>query len=259
MAGLFILAFAATLAGAVTGMGGGVVIKPLLDAMGSFKPAEVNLLSSSAVLVMAFVSMARTLLKKKPSKQPLDFRLGLPIAVSAAIGGLIGQLAISSLISGFEKASVVVQNSILALLILTAFLCMRSKTARAPHCESFCVLAAAGAALGLLSSFLGIGGGPFNVALMVLALGFEAKEAVSCSMMVILFSQASKLASAFLLGGFSGARLGALPFLAAGGAFGGLAGSMLGEKLKARDVLRCFNALQAAIFSICALNIARAL
>ena len=42
----------ATSLGAVAGLGGGVIIKPLLDLVGAHDPSTINLYSSVAVFVM---------------------------------------------------------------------------------------------------------------------------------------------------------------------------------------------------------------
>ncbi len=45
----FFIALICTFAGAITGMGGGVVIKPVLDLMGDFDSASIGALSSITV------------------------------------------------------------------------------------------------------------------------------------------------------------------------------------------------------------------
>ena len=45
----FFIALICTFAGAITGMGGGVVIKPVLDMMGDFDSASIGALSSMSV------------------------------------------------------------------------------------------------------------------------------------------------------------------------------------------------------------------
>lgn len=46
----------ATSLGAVAGLGGGVIIKPLLDLVGAHDAAAINIYSSVAVFVMCCVS-----------------------------------------------------------------------------------------------------------------------------------------------------------------------------------------------------------
>ena len=60
----FLIALFATTAGAMTGMGGGVIIKPLLDLLGGYDTATIGVLSSLTVLIMSLVSVAKQMLKK---------------------------------------------------------------------------------------------------------------------------------------------------------------------------------------------------
>lgn len=52
----FLIALLATTAGAMTGMGGGVIIKPLLDLLGDYDAATIGVLSALTVFVMSLVS-----------------------------------------------------------------------------------------------------------------------------------------------------------------------------------------------------------
>ncbi|MCD8352587.1 MAG: hypothetical protein LUC93_18445, partial [Planctomycetaceae bacterium] len=53
------IALCSTTAGALTGMGGGVIIKPVIDLVGHYDAASINALSSLTVLIMSVVSVAR--------------------------------------------------------------------------------------------------------------------------------------------------------------------------------------------------------
>ncbi|WP_062320313.1 hypothetical protein [Halolactibacillus sp. JCM 19043] len=53
----FLVALVATLLGSLAGLGGGVIIKPILDLLGDFDLATISILSSVTVLSMAVVSM----------------------------------------------------------------------------------------------------------------------------------------------------------------------------------------------------------
>ena len=61
----FFIALICTFAGAITGMGGGVVIKPVLDMLGDFDSASIGALSSITVLAMSITTFARQVGKKR--------------------------------------------------------------------------------------------------------------------------------------------------------------------------------------------------
>lgn len=56
---MLIVTFLATLLGPICGIGGGVIIKPVVDALGIMPVAEVSFLSGIAVLVMAVVTLVQ--------------------------------------------------------------------------------------------------------------------------------------------------------------------------------------------------------
>ena len=58
----FLVALFATSLGSISGMGGGVIIKPFLDAFGQFDAATIGVLSSVTVLTMALVAVGKQFL-----------------------------------------------------------------------------------------------------------------------------------------------------------------------------------------------------
>ena len=55
------IAFGASIVGAICGIGGGVIIKPLLDAFGIAGVAEISFLSGCTVLSMSCYSVVKAL------------------------------------------------------------------------------------------------------------------------------------------------------------------------------------------------------
>ena len=55
----FIISFGASIIGAICGIGGGVIIKPVLDASGALLPGTINFLSGCTVLAMTCYSVLR--------------------------------------------------------------------------------------------------------------------------------------------------------------------------------------------------------
>lgn len=80
----FIVSFFASIAGAICGIGGGVIIKPVLDTFGWASVATISLLSGCTVLSMNCCSVGKSLLAK-------DMATGTPLAIGAAIGGVLGK------------------------------------------------------------------------------------------------------------------------------------------------------------------------
>lgn len=109
--------------------------------------------------------------------------------------------------------------------------------------------------LGIISSFLGIGGGPINVALIIYLFSFSTKSAVVCSIITILFAQISKLFTILLTAGFVSYDLTMLPAMMAGAVIGGSVGSKINKKIPEMKVELLFNIVQLTICGLAITNI----
>lgn len=254
----FFITLFATAIGSLTGMGGGVIIKPVLDVLGDFDVATINLLASASVFVMALVSV----IKQVRQNSVLDLKMVAVLATGSLIGGSIGQQILERVIAALHNNSLViaVQNSCLATIILVVFLYMRKGESRSTlDLRGPLPVLLTGTLMGVSSSFLGIGGGPVNVALMIFVCACDIKTASLFSIITILFAQTSKLTSVALSGNLSHYDLSILPFMIVGAVLGGLAGSHLNRRLTEINVERAFNAVQILVFSICLFNIINSL
>lgn len=83
----FLIAITATTVGSLTGMGGGVIIKPLMDIMRDFSVETIGVLSSVTVFCMSLVSIG----KQMAVKTPIPFRIAVPLATGPVSGGYLGQ------------------------------------------------------------------------------------------------------------------------------------------------------------------------
>lgn len=250
----FIIAICATTVGAATGMGGGVIIKPILDVMGGFDSKTIGVLSSVTVLAMAVVSVG----KHVYAKSKVDFKTAVPLAIGSSIGGYAGNAALDRIAAGFENYQVkIIQNGVLAALIILVLLYMLNKQKiKGLALRGYAAVAAVGLLLGIFSSFLGIGGGPINVALIIFTLSLDTKSAAICSLVTILFAQISKLGVIAFTEGFAQYDLSALPFMVLGAVLGGFIGAQISSRLPEKRVEVLFNATQVLVFGICIYNIA---
>lgn len=251
----FLIAIGATAVGSLTGMGGGVIIKPLMDVLGTFDVPTIGVLSSITVFSMSAVSIGRHML----SRTPIPFRMAVPLAIGSVAGGRVGQGLLDTLTAGFSNRSVTaVQNGALAFLILAVYLYIKNKfRIPAHHWDSLLLTLLTGAFLGVCSSFLGIGGGPINVALIIYLFSLDTKTATVCSLITILFAQLSKLAAVALDTGFGGFDLSAAPVMIVGAIAGGLIGAGWSKRCSEAAVERAFNGVQLLVLAIAVWNIVR--
>lgn len=250
----FLLALFATTVGSLTGMGGGVIIKPLMDFFGDFDVRTIGIVSSITVFSMAVVSVG----KQIKAKTEIPFKTAVPLGIGSVAGGFFGEKLLGFIVSLFNANSVVtvVQNCVLAILILFVFIYMKNKSRiKGKSLKGITVSLAVGIFLGICSSFLGIGGGPINVALIIFLFSVSTKTATVCSLITILFAQISKLTTVALTSGFSQFDLSVAPLMIIGAVMGGFIGAALNKKCSEKTVERAFNGVQLLVLGITVFNI----
>ena len=250
----FSIALICTFAGAITGMGGGVVIKPVLDMMGDFDSASIGALSSITVLAMSVTTFARQVSKKRQ----ISIAKLIAVGISSAGGGVIGQYIFDLMTEGASNAHIIkiIQNSILLFLIVCIFFYMLFRNKIKPlHLKNIVFYILVGVLLGILSSFLGIGGGPLNVAIFMLLFGMEIKEATFASIITIMFAQIAKVVTILIGGGFGSYDLSMLPYMVVAGVVGGFIGSLVAKKISGKVTAIAFNVMQLSVMIICVVNI----
>ena len=250
----FLIAIGATTVGSLTGMGGGVIIKPLMDVLHGFDVQTIGVLSSLTVFSMSVVSIGKQML----ARTKIPFGTAIPLALGSVAGGLAGEKLLQVIVDALRanSAVTVVQNVVLSLLILAVFLYMKNKS-RIPSRELRGVVVSllVGVFLGICSSFLGIG--PINVALIIYLFSFDTKTATVCSLVTILFAQISKLTTVALTTGFGVFDLSIAPVMIVGAIAGGFIGASLNKKCSEAAVEKAFNAVQLLVLAISIFNIVR--
>ena len=149
--------------------------------------------------------------------------------------------------------TIVLQFTAPIFVILLAVLFWRKKPERLDLAA--CALVLAGVFLGMCSSFLGIGGGPINVALIIFLFSYPTKTATVCSLVTILFAQISKLAMIAAGAGFEAYDLSIAPVMIVGAIAGGFLGASLNKQFSEKSVERAFNGVQILVLAITVYNI----
>ena len=253
----FIVAFLSSIVGAICGIGGGVVIKPVLDMLQMGAPATINFLSGCTVLSMSLYSVSKSL---RAGDSKVEMSTGTPLALGAALGGVVGKEMFSAVKNFFGGSAMVggVQAIALGIITLGTLLYTVNKAKIRTHKASNKALCAViGLLLGIMSSFLGIGGGPINLVVLGFCFGMDTKTAAANSLYIILFSQAASLIAA-LISGLPEFRVLALALMVMGGIGGGIVGRSLNKKMDNKAVDKLFIGLMVLIVGICVYNAVRA-
>ena len=250
----FIVSLLASTVGAICGIGGGVIIKPVLDMLHLETVTVISFLSGCTVLSMTCYSVGRSVLA---GERRVSLRTGTPLAVGAAVGGLLGKQLFSFIRGLFENQNTVgaVQAVCLAVITLgTLIYTVNKHRIRGKKVQNPAVCAVIGLALGVMSSFLGIGGGPINLVVLFYFFGMDTKTAAANSLYVILFSQLAGVLAAIATHEVPAFPWRALFLMVAGGIGGGIAGRALNRRMDEKTVDKLFIGLMAVIIGISVYN-----
>lgn len=235
-------------------MGGGVIIKPVLDAIGVADVAAINLLSGCTVIGMTSWSVGKSIIKKE---SVIDLRISTPLAIGAAAGGIVGKDLFRMVAAYFadpNTAGGVQACLLMAATIATLIYTIRKDQIRSWHIQSMIACFCIGAGLGILGSFLGIGGGPFNMAVLYLFFSMGTKVASQNSLYVILISQVTALLRTLM----SGEVPSVVPMLLLGmilcGVLGSEAGSRVNKRLTEKKATALFEGAMLLVIMICVFN-----
>ena len=231
----FLVSFVASVVGAISGIGGGVIIKPTLDFIGLQSPTTISFLSATTVLAMTTV----TLMRNKNTSIKLDKKISTIMAVGGVLGGFLGKYVFNSVHSSFPNEAVIGATQSIILLILTLGVLITSLLKSKIHSlelSHWSVSFMAGLALGAISTFLGIGGGPFNLTVLYLLFSMDSKTAALNSIFIIFFSQLTNLILTVVTGYVPEFSVMILVSMIIGGITGGLAGIFFSKRMTNRQV-----------------------
>ena len=250
----FSVAFLASVIGAICGIGGGVIIKPVLDWLHMESAAAVNFLSACTVLSMSCYSVVRTAMARAHQVEP---KTGVPLNIGAALGGLGGNFLfhlVRGMFANQNRVSAVQAVCLAAVTLGTLLYELKKDRIRTRKTEGFWPCALIGLALGVMSSFLGIGGGPINLVVLFFFFGMDTKTAAVNSLYVILFSQLMNIATAVITGAVPAFSRGVLIVMIIGGISGGILGRIINRRIEAKTVDKLFIGLMAVIICVSVYN-----
>lgn len=243
----FLVIVLANTVGAVSGMGGGVLIKPIFDFIGVHTVIEISFYSTVAVFTMSIVSTGRQL----TSGRKINWKIVGWVSSGAILGGILGNSLFDYLLQIFVSDSMVqmVQIALTILTLIFAFLFTKYDWKTFELTNSFWYLIC-GLILGFFASLLGIGGGPINVSLLMLMFSVPIKEATIYSICTIFFSQLSKLSTIAFVTGFDKYDLTMLTYIIPAAIIGGLLGAKLSNILSEEKVKIIFQVVIICVLLI---------
>jgi len=220
---LILLGFAAGVLGSMIGLGGGIVVVPVLTFFG-FPPT----VASSSSLFAAFSNAVASTFSYSRQKR-IEYSLGLKLGLLTIPGTVFGAFLSSDVTPGIFK---VLFGLVLISSVIYIFLRKKIETKERKLTKLMIVFAiAASFFAGIISSFFGIGGGIIFVPLMVAGIGMTMKKAAPTSQFILLFASLSGIITHSILGHPDFVQAG---LLSAGAFMGGLVGARLSLDIKER-------------------------
>ncbi len=235
---LFLIALFATVLGSLVGLGGGIIIKPLLDLF-NMDVLVVGTLSSLTVLAMSIVSSAKHIYARRINIRTFN------LAIGAMIGGVVGNLLLEQLATDPIFLQQLQSISLAIILIIILILMQLKKFMKPTSLQNKFMIGLVGFLLGNISSFLGIGGGPLNMIVLYLLFDLDTKDSAASSVFIIMFAQLTKLLFIAPEVNFTH-----LMWMIPGGVIGGYVGAMYNKRVSNRTVTIVFNIVILAMILI---------
>lgn len=232
------LGFVAGLLGSMIGLGGGIIVVPVLTFLG-FSPT----LAASNSLFAAFSNSVASTISYSRQKR-IEYSIGLKLGLLAVPGTILGAYVSADVAPNIFKI-------LFGLILISSVVYIFTKRkieSRQINISKLVMILAIGASFfaGIISSFFGIGGGIIFVPLMVAVMGLGMKKAAPTSQFILLFVSFSGLITHSILGhpDYYQSLL-----LAIGAFIGGIVGARLSLDIKEKNlrILVSFVIIAAAI------------
>lgn len=217
------LGFVAGILGSMIGLGGGIIVVPVLTFSG-FSPT----LAASNSLFAAFSNAIASSISYAKQKR-IVFSVGLKLGLLTIPGTVVGAYVSSDVTpSLFKILFGLVLISASAYILLKA----RIESKKIVFTKQIILLSVSASFFaGIISSFFGIGGGIIFVPLMVVAMGMSMKNAAPTSQLILLFASFSGLVTHSILGHPDYVQS---LFLSIGAFLGGIVGARLSLDIRER-------------------------
>ena len=240
------VAFFASIIGAICGIGGGVIIKPVLDMVGILDVKTINFLSGCTVLAMSTYSIV---MAKAAKESLVEWKTATPLAIGAAVGGLLGKEIFQTVSRSMgEKAGAVQAVCLIIMTVGTLIYTIKKDKIKTHQLTNIAVCVVVGL-------ILGIGGGPINLVVLFFFFSMPTKTAAQNSLYIILFSQLASLCSTVVTKSVPDVSLWLLVLMIAGGIMGGFCGRKINKKIDSGTVDKLFIGLMMVIILINIYNV----
>lgn len=239
-----IFGFLIGIAAALTGVGGGIFIVPLLTLLYGFEPV-VAIGTSLATIILTSIASSLNYAKQKR----IYFKIGLFLVLATAPGGLAGSaLTAIPIIKAWLGPIFGIFLILVAAQMIMKALSTKSEKGCTQQDHGFetalfrnrkKLLTALGLSFfgGVASGLLGVGGGTILVPIMCYALDFPIHFSIPTSMFIMIFTSLTSASGHFLQGNVATEYA---VYLGLGSIFGAQLGAFALKKLSSRNLRLVF-------------------
>ena len=248
-----VIVLCATMIGAITGLGGGIIIKPAFDFVGKDTTSMISVYSTVAVFTMCLVSIY----KRSRLGFHIHKNIALGLAFGSIVGGKIGDAVFLWAVEKVDSSLVSASQSIILFLLLGGIILFTLNKGKLNTLDvtNLVAIVTIGLLVGIISVYLGIGGGPLNIALLVYFFSMKAKDAAAYSILMIFFAQIIKMGT--VIRDFEKYNNVSLVILAIAifAVLGGWVGTKIQSKLSHETVEKMYLGLMVVLLLMNAINI----
>ncbi len=247
---LISIGLAAGTVGSLIGLGGGIIIVPMLlnidHFLSAFSTVPIHVAVGTSLITIVFSSLSSTLSYHKQKR--IDYKSGILFLIGSVPGSLLGTY-INSLLNT-ERFTLFFG---IFLICISVFLFISSKLNRKSkevhkgiirtytndageaytYSYSLPLAISLSICIGIISGLFGIGGGILLVPMMAFLFGFPPQLAVATSMFVVMFTTLGSSISYITLGEVNFYYI---LLLIPGAWFGGKIGAYINQKLKTETI-----------------------
>jgi uncharacterized membrane protein YfcA len=239
---------------AMTGLGGGIFVVPLLTLLYSFAPANAV---GTSLTVIVFVAASATVNYSRQKR--IYYRVGLILALATVPGALLG----ADLTSVIPERTLGLIFGVVLIFVALRMLIEGKIFGKNPLVDGNCVEAGAGSErelfaakakfmsgvglsffAGLASGLLGVGGGLLLVPIMILVIGMQMHFVVATSMFTMIITSLAGVAQHYSLGNID---FGFALLIAVGSVFGAQLGAYACKRFSGKNLRRLFGVMLIAI------------
>ncbi|MBC6296343.1 sulfite exporter TauE/SafE family protein [Listeria sp. FSL L7-1517] len=235
----FLIALSTSVIGSFLGIGGGVILLPILLLMG-VSQGTAAFSSALTVFTMAIFTCS-IYYKRKQGNVGLALKIAITSIPTTFVGAMVNQM-LPEVVYRFLYGALIV-----ALLLLMVW--KKKRQSEQPHFLSkYRIMPYLfGIIIGFLAGLFGIGGGPIVIPILLLIFMLNQKTASATSSYVTLLTSFASIASYAIIGG-SDFSIGI--YMIPGAILGAIIGTHLNKLLDEKWIAVLFNLLLVVLFAL---------